>query len=130
MRHVAIGDLRSATQAGDSVWVSGWLMFDPLHYDQMWQYDGPSDTSGTKARITLWEIHPITRIEVCSVRRDTPSGSGSSSGTSRRSGRRRPIERASTHSTSSTEPRRSTLYPMLRTLSSATRTSTPPSRVR
>jgi hypothetical protein len=39
-------------------------MFDPLHYDQMWQYDGPSDTTGMKARITLWEIHPITRIEV------------------------------------------------------------------
>jgi hypothetical protein len=55
---------QTATTNGDSVRISGWLMFDPLHYDQMWQYDSAADTTGTKARITLWEIHPITRIEV------------------------------------------------------------------
>jgi len=56
--------LRHATQQGDSVRISGWLMFDPEHYDQMWQYRSPSDTTGIKARITLWEVHPITRIEL------------------------------------------------------------------
>ena len=50
--------------AGDTVRVSGWLMFDPEHWSQMWQYGSPADTTGTKARITLWEIHPVTRIEV------------------------------------------------------------------
>ncbi|GAC1516588.1 MAG: hypothetical protein NVS1B4_12350 [Gemmatimonadaceae bacterium] len=49
---------------GDSVRVSGWLMFDPEHWDQMWQYRGAADTTGIKARVTLWEIHPITKIEV------------------------------------------------------------------
>jgi uncharacterized protein YraI len=50
--------------AGDTVRVSGWLMFDPEHWSQMWQYKSPADTTGTKARITLWEIHPVTRLEV------------------------------------------------------------------
>jgi hypothetical protein len=50
--------------AGDTVRVSGWLMFDPEHWSQMWQYSSPADTTGTKARITLWEIHPVTRMEV------------------------------------------------------------------
>ncbi len=59
-----VGDLQTATQNGDSERVSGWVMFDPLHYNQMWQYHSPADTSGTRPRITLWEIHPITRIEV------------------------------------------------------------------
>lgn len=33
--------------------ISGWLMFDPEHPDQV-----------SKTRATLWEIHPIMRIEV------------------------------------------------------------------
>ncbi|HKW48260.1 MAG TPA: SH3 domain-containing protein [Gemmatimonadaceae bacterium] len=56
--------IKGFVQAGDTVRISGWLMLDPEHFDQMWQYRSPSDTTGTKARITLWEIHPITRIEV------------------------------------------------------------------
>lgn len=55
--------LRQLSAAGTPVRVSGWLMLDPEHWDQMWKYLGPSDTAGVKARITLWEIHPITRIE-------------------------------------------------------------------
>ena len=47
--------LRDVTENGDSVRISGWLMFDPLHYDHMWQYDSPSNTRGTKARITRIE---------------------------------------------------------------------------
>lgn len=56
--------LQQLSAAGTPVRVSGWLMFDPEHWDQMWKYLGASDTVGVKARITLWEIHPITRIEV------------------------------------------------------------------
>ena len=56
--------LQQLTATGTPVRVSGWLMFDPEHWDQMWKYRGASDTLKVKARITLWEIHPITRIEV------------------------------------------------------------------
>jgi hypothetical protein len=59
-----IGKIQALSTAGTPVRISGWLMFDPEHWDQMWQYKGLSDTTGTKARITLWEIHPITKIEV------------------------------------------------------------------
>lgn len=55
--------IKGFVQAGDTVRISGWLMLDPEHFDQMWQYKSPTDTT-RKARITLWEIHPITRIEV------------------------------------------------------------------
>jgi len=37
----------------------GWLMFDPEHRDQL---PGPGKPHPTHA--TLWEIHPITKIEV------------------------------------------------------------------
>jgi len=33
--------------------ISGWLMMDPQHPDQV-----------GNSRVTIWEIHPITRIEV------------------------------------------------------------------
>jgi hypothetical protein len=46
-------DLQAAATNGDSVRISGWLMFDPLHYDQMWQYESAADTTGIKARVTL-----------------------------------------------------------------------------
>jgi hypothetical protein len=41
----------------DPVRISGWLMFDPAHRNHLNRY-----------RQTLWEIHPVTRIE---VRRDS-----------------------------------------------------------
>jgi hypothetical protein len=56
--------LQQISSDGTPVRISGWVMIDPEHYDQMWQYKNKGDTLGTKARITLWEIHPITRIEV------------------------------------------------------------------
>ena len=56
--------LRHATQQGDSVRISGWLMFDPEHYDQMYRYDPANTSKSGKYRATLWEIHPITRLEV------------------------------------------------------------------
>ncbi|HEU4563670.1 MAG TPA: hypothetical protein VFS05_03435 [Gemmatimonadaceae bacterium] len=45
--------LRDAQRARERVRVSGWLFFDPEHPDQI-----------GKTRGTLWEIHPVTRIEV------------------------------------------------------------------
>jgi hypothetical protein len=39
--------------ASDSVRVTGWLMYDPEHPDQV-----------GKSRATVWEIHPITKLEV------------------------------------------------------------------
>jgi hypothetical protein len=39
--------------SSDSVRVSGWLLFDPAHRNHLGRY-----------RRTLWEIHPVTRIEV------------------------------------------------------------------
>ena len=39
--------------ASDPVRISGWLMFDPAHRNHLGRY-----------RKTLWEIHPVTRIEV------------------------------------------------------------------
>ena len=35
------------------VQISGWLMYDPQHKNHLGRY-----------RMTLWEIHPITKIEV------------------------------------------------------------------
>ncbi len=40
-------------QAPEQVRLSGWLMYDPDHPEQLGNH-----------RITLWEIHPVTKIEV------------------------------------------------------------------
>ena len=45
--------IRSLVHNKDKVRVSGWLMWDPDHPDQV-----------GKTRATTWEIHPVTRIEV------------------------------------------------------------------
>ncbi|HJZ48092.1 MAG TPA: hypothetical protein VKE41_13030, partial [Roseiflexaceae bacterium] len=45
--------LQRIAQAGERVRISGWLMLDPDHPDQI-----------GKTRGTIWEIHPIMQIEV------------------------------------------------------------------
>jgi hypothetical protein len=45
--------LRPWVDADQPVRISGWLMFDPDHPNHLGKY-----------RSTLWEIHPITKIEV------------------------------------------------------------------
>ena len=50
--------------AGDSVRFSGWLMYDPEHFAQTTSYDPARPSGGLKVRATLWEVHPVTRIEV------------------------------------------------------------------
>jgi hypothetical protein len=73
--------VNGVASASDSVRVSGWLMFDPEHYDQMYKYDPADASTASKYRITLWEIHPITDIEVwrggrwCSLIGGSHSGS-------------------------------------------------------
>jgi len=49
----SVSKINNLAQAGTRVRVSGWLMFDPEHPDQIGQTRG-----------TIWEIHPIMRIEV------------------------------------------------------------------
>jgi len=56
--------VKAVSNAGDSVRISGWLMFDPEHWDQMYRYDVTNPATASKYRFTLWEIHPVTRIEV------------------------------------------------------------------
>lgn len=45
--------LRPWVDSDDPVRISGWLMMDPQHRNHLGRY-----------RNTLWEIHPVTRIEV------------------------------------------------------------------
>ena len=49
----SLGDIRKLVRDSTLVRVSGWLMLDPEHPDQL-----------GKTRGTLWEIHPVMRIEV------------------------------------------------------------------
>ena len=48
-----LGNIRRIVRDSTLVRVSGWLMLDPEHPDQL-----------GKTRGTLWEIHPVIRIEV------------------------------------------------------------------
>ena len=48
-----IGDIHRLVRDSTRVRVSGWLLLDPEHPDQL-----------GKTRGTLWEIHPVMRIEV------------------------------------------------------------------
>jgi Bacterial SH3 domain len=51
--HWTVANLKPWVDADAPVRISGWLMFDPEHRNHLGKY-----------RSTLWEIHPITRIEV------------------------------------------------------------------
>jgi len=51
--NIATNRLNPLVNTNRQVRISGWLMFDPDH---------PSHLS--VFRTTLWEIHPITKIEV------------------------------------------------------------------
>lgn len=48
-----IGKIREWEDADAPVRITGWLMFDPEHTNHLGKY-----------RSTLWEMHPITKIEV------------------------------------------------------------------
>lgn len=50
--------------AGDSVRISGWLLYDPEHFAQTTNYDPAHPSHGNTVRATLWEVHPVTGIEV------------------------------------------------------------------
>jgi hypothetical protein len=51
--HWTVANLKPWVDADAPVRISGWLMFDPEHRNHLGKY-----------RSTLWEIHPVTRIEV------------------------------------------------------------------
>lgn len=48
-----VGRIDDWLDSSEPVRISGWLMFDPSHRNHIGRY-----------RRTLWEIHPVTRIEV------------------------------------------------------------------
>lgn len=56
--------LSSAVANGDSVRISGWLLYDPEHFAQTTNYDPARPPKGLTVRATLWEVHPVTKIEV------------------------------------------------------------------
>ena len=64
--------LDGAAAAGDSVRISGWLMYDPEHFAQTADYD-PARPVATilspAVRSALWEIHPVTEDPRSSIRR-------------------------------------------------------------
>jgi hypothetical protein len=49
----SLGDIRRLVRDSTLVRISGWLLFDPDHPEQL-----------GKTRGTLWEIHPVMRIEI------------------------------------------------------------------
>ena len=66
-----------AVRRRERVRITGWLLFDPEHFDAV---DGYVSASGKPAanpwRATLWELHPVTRIEVCRAGRWTDLDGG------------------------------------------------------
>ena len=58
----------SAIAAEDSVRISGWLLYDPEHFAQTTNYDPARPSHGAPVRATLWEVHPVTRIDVFDAR--------------------------------------------------------------
>ena len=58
--------LAAAIANRDSVRISGWLMYDPEHFAQTTNYDPaqPPSPNALMVRATLWEVHPVTKIEV------------------------------------------------------------------
>lgn len=49
---------------GEFVQITGWLMLDTKHIPQAHPLPGERKNKGLK-RVTNWEIHPITKLEVC-----------------------------------------------------------------
>jgi len=49
-----VANLKPWTATGEKVRISGWLMIDPEHQDMI----------NGGLRSTLWEVHPVTKIEV------------------------------------------------------------------
>jgi hypothetical protein len=66
-----VNKLLSLAQAGTKVRISGWLMLDPEHPEQLGQTRSSLATRGT-----LWEIHPIMQIEFSQGGRWIPLDNG------------------------------------------------------
>jgi hypothetical protein len=85
-----IGDIGRERQ---KVRVSGWLMMDPEHPDQI-----------GKTRGTIWEIHPVMQIEVLLLGRWVPLDNGSTGITSESSGAPATLAPVTPESTATTPP--------------------------
>ena len=55
----SVAKLRELARSGTRIRVSGWLMLDQEHPEQLHQMSHRNRT-----RWTLWEVHPITAIEM------------------------------------------------------------------
>jgi hypothetical protein len=61
-----IQELRRIHDTRERVRMTGWLMLDPEHYSNVTGYVTLAGRPGRNIwRGTIWEIHPVTRIEVC-----------------------------------------------------------------
>ena len=56
---VGRGGITARDEPPRRVRVSGWLLYD-LQFDQRW----PRGAAGRESRVSGWEIHPVTRIEI------------------------------------------------------------------
>ena len=61
-----VNNLNAIAQSGTKVRISGWLMLDPEHPEQLAQTRG-----------TLWEVHPIMQIDVLQGGQWVPLDNGS-----------------------------------------------------
>ena len=56
--------LKSIAKQGLRVRVSGWLLFDEEHPEQLRDRTSASGTLSRQRRATLWEIHPVMKLEI------------------------------------------------------------------
>jgi hypothetical protein len=59
-RNWNLQDFENIVRQKKRVRLTGWIMFDQIHSDQL---PGGSTTEKPR-RGTLWEVHPITKVEV------------------------------------------------------------------
>ncbi len=57
LHHWDVAVLNKSVGSGNPIRVTGFLMLDPEHRNQIGQFRG-----------TVWEIHPVTNIEVCNAK--------------------------------------------------------------
>lgn len=50
--------------AGKKVRITGWLFYDGEHEDQSFTYDPDNVNGKANNRATVWEVHPVTEIEI------------------------------------------------------------------
>jgi hypothetical protein len=66
--HWTFAGLHALAGSSTRVRLTGWLLLDPEHFNNVTGYVSPQGVPATNVwRVTIWELHPVTRIEVCQV---------------------------------------------------------------